>query len=151
MRLIIIYLLAFLASISTGWILYLKSAPMWLNNIELLLNCIMIGGIGGVLYCLRAVYINACVKKSWDEVWYPWYFIRPFVSLISGGISFLFLKAGLIILEAGKNTDSSNLGFLAFAFISGYNVDKFLDKLEKIAGVTWGIGKPGEKNQKEQS
>ena len=44
-----------------------------------------------------------------------------------------------------KNTDSSNLGFLAFAFISGYNVDKFLDKLEKIAGVTGGIGKPGGK------
>ena len=67
MRLIIVYLLAFLAAISIGWILYLKAVPIWLNNIELLVNCIMIGGIGGIMYCLRAVYVNACVKKSWEE------------------------------------------------------------------------------------
>ena len=54
-------------------------------------------------------------------------------------------------MEAGENTDSSNLGFLAFAFISGYSVNNFLDKLEEIAGVTWGMWKPGEKSQKDQS
>jgi len=60
---------------------------------------------------------------------------------VSGGVSYLFLKAGLLILEAEKETDSSNLGFYALAFISGLNVDKFISKIEEIAKATWGIEK----------
>ena len=99
------------------------------------------GGFGGVTYCLRGVYLNACVKKTWSEEWYPWYYIRPIVSLICGGISYLFLKAGLLILEAQQNLEATNLGFLALAFIAGLNVDKFISKIEDVAQATWGIEK----------
>ncbi|GAG00411.1 unnamed protein product, partial [marine sediment metagenome] len=107
----------------------------------LLFLCSLTGGIGGCVYCLRAVYLNACVKKQWDDEWQPWYYIRPFISIICGGISFIFLKTGLIILEAGQNPDSTELGFLALAFFAGLNVDKFLNKIEDIAKATYGIKK----------
>lgn len=99
------------------------------------------GGIGGVTYCLRGVYLNACVWDRWSEKWLPWYFIRPIVSFICGVISFIFLKSGLIVLEANQNQNSTNLAFYALAFIAGLNVDKFIEKLEDIAQVSWGIKK----------
>jgi hypothetical protein len=75
MRLIILYLFSFLIGIIAIGIIHLKDLfPVWLENIGLLFHCILIGGIGGVVYCLRAVYLNACVRKSWDKEWHTWYY-----------------------------------------------------------------------------
>jgi len=103
--------------------------------------CGLCGGVGGVTYCLRGVYRNACVFNRWNDLWLPWYFIRPLVSFICGMVSCLFLKAGLIILEAQQINTPTNLAFYALAFIAGLNVDKFIEKIEDIAQVTWGIKK----------
>jgi len=131
-------------------LLYLTGLlPSWLYPIRLGFLCVLAGGFGGSLYCLRAVYLNACVRKQWDHEWQPWYYIRPFVSLVIGGASYVFLKAGLLILEAGQQSDTTNYGFLALAFIAGLNVDKFLTKIEEIAESIWGIEKSRATQEKE--
>ncbi len=71
----------------------------------------------------------------------PWYYIRPIVSVTCGGVSYLFLRAGLLILESGTRADSSDIGFYALAFIAGLNVDKFISKIEEVAQAVWGIEK----------
>lgn len=135
-----LYLILFLAAIS--YLGYLATITTKIDDsFRLMIQCILIGGFGGLLYCLRGVYLNYSVHKRWSNEWIPWYFIRPVVSLICGGISFLFLKAGLLILEAKKETDATNLGFFALAFIAGMNVDKFISKIEDLAQATWGIEK----------
>jgi hypothetical protein len=142
MAFVITYLLAFLAAL--GYLLFLwlsGGLPPWMGTNNLWFLCGLAGGVGGCVYCLRGVYLNACVKKQWDKDWLPWYFIRPFVSLICGAVSCLFLKAGLLVLEASKEPSSTNLGFVALAFIAGLNVDKFISKIEDIAQATWGIEK----------
>jgi len=115
--------------------------PRWWSALGLVVVCTLIGGVGGVVYCLRGVYLNVCVRKSWDDRWQPWYYIRPVVSHICGAISFLFLKAGLLLLEAQPKTQATELGFMALAFIAGLNVDKFIAKIEDIAQAAWGIEK----------
>jgi len=115
--------------------------PGWIAEVRIPFLCTVIGGLGGCLYCLRAVYLNVSVRKTWDDDWKPWYYIRPVASAICGGVSWLFLKAGLIVLESSQNPNSSNLGFYALAFIAGLNVDRFLGKLEEIAQSIWGIEK----------
>lgn len=128
-----------------GLLLYffylLTSTHKFQEEYQLLLKCIAIGGCGGILYCLRGIYLNYCVFKQWSLDWLPWYFIRPIVSTICGGVSYLFLKAGLLVLEAQKEANASNLGFFALAFIAGMNVDKFISKIEDLAQATWGIEK----------
>ena len=142
MKLIITFLLVFAAGIAFLLVLSLQTdLPTWLDAIRLPFRCILLGGLGGVVYCLRGVYLNASLRKQWDPAWIPWYYIRPFVSLACGGISFLFLKAGLLLLESKQNTDSTDLGFYALAFVAGLNVDKFITKIEDIAQATWGIEK----------
>ncbi len=136
------YLLALM--LFYGWVLWkLAQGEISLPNetFKIIFACGISGGIGGVLYCFRGIYLNACVYKQWDSLWLPWYFIRPIVSFLSGAISCLFLKAGLIIFEAQQTTAPSYLVFYALAFVAGLNVDKFIEKIEDIAQVTWGIKK----------
>lgn len=103
------------------------------------LACALFGGLGGCIYCLRGVYLNACVRKSWDLAWLPWYVIRPVVSLVLGGISYLFVKSGLLLLGADQAPESSELGVWAIAFLAGLNVDKFVAKIESVGQSVWGI------------
>lgn len=117
----------------------LGEAPNWLLETGLPAMCALVGGIGGTAYCLRAVYIHVCLEDDWDDQWLPWYFIRPFVSLIVGGISYVFLRAGLLVLDAPQAPEGSNLGYLAIAFVAGLNVDGIMDRIEEIAKSTWGI------------
>lgn len=91
---------------------------------------------------LPAWGLSECVcKKQWDDLWQPWYYIRPVVSHVCGAVSFIFLKAGLLLLEAKRSDSSTDLGFFALALIAGLNVDKFVSKIEDIAQATWGIEK----------
>ena len=141
MKTVITYLIIVLVALFYGLVVALQNLPAGLEALQVGIICAISGGVGGCTYCLRGVYLNACVHKSWDQDWRPWYFIRPIVSVICGGVSYLFLKAGLLILESGINPDASELGFYAFAFIAGLNVDKFITKIEDISQATWGIEK----------
>jgi hypothetical protein len=142
MKKIIAYLL-FMLAVDISFLITIKTRmfPESWYALENALLCTFTGGLGGAVYCLRGVYLNACVRKQWDNDWQPWYYIRPLVSHVCGAISFLFLKAGLLVLEAKSSSDSTNLGFLALAFIAGLNVDKFITKIEDIAQASWGIEK----------
>ncbi len=125
--------------------------PEWLQRYSLLYMCALAGGFGGITYCLRGVYLNACVFKRWDDVWRPWYFIRPIVSVLCGAVSYVFLQAGLLVLEVSQKSDSTHLGFVALAFIAGLNVDKFIAKIEDIAQATWGIEKSRTASKEEEN
>lgn len=142
MKKVIFYLVLLIAVLLYLWIELLTSGlPTPLLGHELAIQCVMLGSLGGILYCLRAVYLNRCVKSKWDENWEVWYYLRPLTSSISGLVSFLFLKAGLIALDAEQATNSGDFGYLTFAFIAGLNVDKFVSKIEEIAKSIFGIDK----------
>lgn len=141
MKKIVFYLLVLLTGFSLFGYWIASSTIYFAEPFQLPILCALLGGIGGCVYCLRGVYLNACVRKSWDSDWQPWYFIRPIVSIAAGGVSYVFLKAGLLVLEAEKTTQSGNFGFLALAFVAGLNVDKFIAKIEDIAQSVWGIEK----------
>lgn len=105
------------------------------------ITCAIIGGLGGCMYCLRAVYVNYCAQDTWDNKWTIWYILRPITSAGSGAVSFLFLKAGLLVLESNVQQNASEFGFYALAFIAGLNVDKFIKKIEDIGEAVFGIEK----------
>lgn len=113
--------------------------PTWITELELVIRCCLISALGGVLYCLRAVYVNKCVRNQWDVKWEIWYYLRPLISLICGIISYVFLKAGLVLLEASQEADQGIYGYLAFSFLAGLNVDKFVKKLEDVGKAVFGI------------
>lgn len=134
------YLLAALAActgaamcIATGW-LVVSPEP-----VQLAVLCALIGGAGGCVYCIRGVYLHKCVHRDWSPDWYVWYFIRPVVSLVCGAVSYVFLAAGLLVLESKQAAGASHFGFYALAFVAGLNVDRFIAKIEDVAKSAWGI------------
>jgi hypothetical protein len=142
-----IYLIAFCSACLSGFVfIMLDYLPKEASFMKVALMSCCIAGAAGCLYCIRAVYLNKCVHKRWDQDWNIWYVLRPLTSILSGGASYLFLKAGLLILESKQETSSSDIGFLALAFIAGFNVDKFLAKIESIAEAVWGIEKSRSSN-----
>jgi hypothetical protein len=140
MKRVIAYLLFLLAVYSLLIVVVLNQMlPAWLVPHQQVVLCGIIAGVAGVLYCLRGVYISKCVRQVWDDLWLPWYFIRPIVSPFCGLVAYFFLKAGLLVLDAGQSPDHQYFGFYAIAFVAGYNVDKFLVKIEQLAEAAWGI------------
>ena len=105
------------------------------------MSCALFGGVGGVVYCLRGIYLSGCVRQDWDDAWKPWYYIRPLVSHLCGTVSFVFLRTGLLVLESRHADQATDLGYLALAFIAGLNVDRFIGKVEDISHASWGIQK----------
>lgn len=142
MKRIIWYLISWLVVVTVLSALHkIVELPKWYIENLLLAQCTMIGTLGGILYCLRGVYLSRCVRKDWDENWGVWYYLRPLTSGISGFVSCIFLKAGLLVLEADQNPEAISYGYLAIAFIAGYNVDNFMKKIESLAQTLWGIKK----------
>ncbi|OOZ70468.1 hypothetical protein BOW50_10575 [Solemya velum gill symbiont] len=140
MKLIIGYLIACLVAITWVWSIDVRGlTPDWLTPYNLGLRCGLIGALGGIVYCLRAIYLNKCVKGEWDSNWNVWYYLRPLISFLMGGVAYIFLNAGLLILAASHEPTQNPFGFLALSFIAGLNVDRFIVKIEDIAQSTWGI------------
>ena len=132
----------FAAAMAAGlWFLAVADLPGWIGAVRPVLNSTLVGGLGGAAYCLRGVYLNAAVYDRFDSQWYIWYALRPVTSLIFGGISFVVLKAGLLLLSAQPEDGSSSYGFMAVAFIAGLNVDRFVQRLEDAAKAAFGIEK----------
>lgn len=119
----------------------LGNIPSWLAAYQLAINCILIATLAGTLYCTRAIYLNFSVSDSWQQRWEVWYYLRPISSAVAGLVAFIFLKASIIILEATQTEDAGYYGYLAFSFIAGYNVDRFLKKIEDLAKSTFGVEK----------
>lgn len=140
LRRIIFFQLAILCLLGYLWSVDVRGMlPDWMELYSLAYKCSLIGSLGGVVYCLRAVYLNRCVKGRWNSDWNVWYYLRPIVSGIVGLVAFVFLNAGLLVLDAPSEGYSSPYGFLALSFIAGLNVDRFLVKLEEIAKASWGV------------
>ncbi|WP_438479700.1 hypothetical protein [Oleiharenicola lentus] len=142
MKRVYFFLLACLALETWGvTLVFSGQIPPWLIPFEVGCLCLLTAGIGGIVYCLRGLYVNTCAGAGWNERWMLWYFTRPIVSLVCGAVSYLLLKAGLLVLDSAPRAESNHLGFYVLAFIAGLNVDKFLTKIEEVAQTTWGIEK----------
>ena len=70
MKLVITYLVVMLALIALSFLgLEQFGLPESLASSELALRCALISMLGGILYCLRSVYLNRCVHDRWTKSW----------------------------------------------------------------------------------
>ena len=96
-------------------------------------HVLFFGLLGGCTYCLRALYLQYCVKKEWDNRWVVWHLVRPCVSAIMGVFSLISVKAGLLLLAVAEaKFDDKLYGIYALAFIAGYNVDYFQSQIRRV-------------------
>lgn len=140
MCLAVAYLATFLLALGAAAYYYLCAdyVPNCLHKIKLPYFCAIAGGAGSVFYSLWAVYSHWSRQKNWDDDWLVWYLIRPILGLIAGVFTFILLKSGLILLTqqtpsgpASQNL-SSNLAYLALAFLAGFNIEDVTKKFKEL-------------------
>ncbi len=119
--------------VGVGVCVFLPSKICLVNEINSIwVKSALISLVGGSTYCLRGLYMQYCVKGEWDNRWILWHIIRPVVSTVCGVISLLFVKAGLLLVQASASEDQSYYGTYIIAFMAGLNVDGFMEKIESI-------------------
>ena len=128
----------------TGLAIYTRF--FWIDPLILEVDLVWIdtslfGLLGSTLYCSRSLYLQYCVKKEWDNRWIVWHIIRPFVSIICGLMSLLFIKAGFLLFDASSTSSQSYYGIYMVAFIAGMNIDNFIKKIESLCKEILGIQK----------
>lgn len=103
-----------------------------------MIQCILCSTISGVLYCLRAIYKNRCVRNIWTEQWVTWYYLRPITSCIAGFLSYIAIGALFTVISFFSTDDllpiDSNVKlrmlFMLGSFFIGYNVKTIAKFLE---------------------
>jgi len=95
------------------------------------------GALGGTLISLAGVHDH---RYDWDETYWTWHIIRPFVGAAVAVIAVLIIQAG--ILAVGVKLDSSggdqpvkNLFYYLVAFLVGYREETFRGMVKRLGDV----------------
>ncbi|WP_051252964.1 hypothetical protein [Ferrimonas kyonanensis] len=88
------------------------------------------GALGGMLYCLRAIYHQWCVVSSWSNRWLVWHALRPICSALMGGVAFLMIKSGMQLFNFEQTGEQVQWANLLLALVAGYNVSQMQKWME---------------------
>lgn len=124
----------------TRWITYISGVggPALLN-INPILNTMFWGGIGGVVGALYALWWHISEKQNFDRHYMMWYLVQPLMGLVLGGIAFLILSSGFLILQVDLADDKASTGarLLPYltAVLAGFRQNFVYEQLERLIGL----------------
>jgi len=70
-----------------------------LLNIYPILNTMIWGGIGGVVGALYSLWWHISEQQDFDRHYLTWYLVQPLLGLVLGGIVFLLMAGGFLLLQ----------------------------------------------------
>jgi hypothetical protein len=69
-------------------------------------NTLMWGGIGGIIGALYALWWHVSDQQDFERQYMMWYLVQPIMGTVLGGIVFLLLSGGFLLLQV-KPTDTN--------------------------------------------
>lgn len=110
-----------------------------LLSINPILNTMSWGGIGGVVGALYALWWHISEKQDFDRHYMTWYLVQPLMGLALGGITFLILTGGFLILQVDLSGDRASTGALVLpylaAVLAGFRQNFVYGQLERFMGL----------------
>jgi hypothetical protein len=92
-----------LAAPLAGWITRLAQIGVAneaaLLNIYPIVNTMMWGGVGGVVGALYSLWWHISEQQDFDRHYLTWYLVQPILGLVLGGIVFLLMAGGFLLLQ----------------------------------------------------
>ncbi len=143
-------LLAVLALVTTvngasfaAWVAYLLGVQVdseQLNWAILFMSTLAWGGIGGVTGALWSLYQHISIDRDFDPVENLWYYSQPVLGMVLGGIVFLIMGAGFLVVQVpmGGATETAlgpRLLPAAIAVVAGFRQNMVLDLIERLIAV----------------
>ncbi len=110
-----------------------------LNWAILLLSTLAWGGIGGVTSALWSMYYHISIQRDYDPIDNVWYYSQPLLGMVLGGIVFLIMGAGFLVVQVDLSGTNAVLGArllpAAVAVIIGFRQEVVLDLIERVIGL----------------
>lgn len=128
----------------TAFLLGLTPDSEQLGWAVLFLSTLAWGGIGGVTCAFWSLYHHISVVRDFDPVETLWYYSQPLLGMVLGGIVFLIMGAGFLVVQVDLSTQnaaqsSAALGArllpAAVAVIAGFRQNMVLDLIERIIAL----------------
>lgn len=114
------------ASESVGWAVLFISTLAW-------------GGIGGATSAMWSLYYHISVQRDYEPIENLWYYTQPLIGMVLGGIVFLIMGAGFLVVEATPTVGVGSMGArlvpAVIAVVAGFRQTVVLDLIERIVGL----------------
>jgi hypothetical protein len=69
-----------------------------LSSLDLLVNSMLWGGLGGVFSALIGLQTHKILEEDVDRNWAVWYIATPFMGFVMGAFLFLIVRAALLLI-----------------------------------------------------
>lgn len=105
--------------------------PIW--------QTMMWGGIGGVIGALYSLWYHVSDQQDFDRQYMMWYLVQPIMGLVLGGIVFLLLGGGFLILQVDltdpKATTAARLLPYLVAVLGGFRQNFIYGQFDRLIGL----------------
>jgi hypothetical protein len=143
---VVLALLALITTVNgttfSAWIAFLLGVEVTspqLNWAVLFMSTLAWGGIGGVTSALWSLYHHISVERDYDPVENLWYYSQPVLGMVLGGIVFLVLGSGFLVVQVDLAAQDAALGArllpAAVAVVAGFRQNMVLDLIERIISL----------------
>ena len=126
----------------SAWVAYLLGVSPdseRLNWAVLFLSTLAWGGIGGVTSALWSLYYHISIQRDYDPIENLWYYSQPVLGMVLGGIVFLIMGAGFLVVQVDLSGTDAALGArllpAAIAVIAGFRQTVVLDLIERAIAL----------------
>ncbi len=96
----------------------------------------MWGGIGGAVGALYSLWWHVADRQDFDRQYVMWYIVQPIMGMVLGGIIYLAIAAGFLVLQAVPPSDPTSVGSWLMpsllACIAGFRQNFVYEVLNRI-------------------
>ncbi len=143
---VVLSMLALVTTVGGGtisaWVAYFLGVSLespQLSWAVLFMSTLAWGGIGGVTSALWSLYHHISVERDYNPVENLWYYSQPVLGMVLGGIVFLIVGAGFLVVQVDLDAQDAALGArllpAAIAVVAGFRQNMVLDLVERIVSL----------------
>lgn len=125
-----------------GWLAFLLGVPPTSETLGwavLFISTLAWGGIGGATAAMWSLYYHISVRRDYEPIENLWYYTQPLIGMVLGGIVFLIMGSGFLVVQATPTAGDSAIGArlvpAMIAVIAGFRQAVVLDMIERIVGL----------------
>ncbi|PKO21880.1 MAG: hypothetical protein CVU38_12350 [Chloroflexi bacterium HGW-Chloroflexi-1] len=110
-----------------------------MNDVFPVWNTMMWGGVGGVIGALYHLWWHISDQQDFDRQYLMWYLVQPIMGLVLGGIVYLILAGGFLVLQvnladSNASTAARLLPYLT-AVLGGFRQNFIYEQFDRLIAL----------------
>jgi hypothetical protein len=100
-------------------------------------NTLMWGGIGGIIGALYALWWHVSDQQDFERQYLMWYLVQPIMGLVLGGIVFLLLTGGFLLLQVQPSDSNAGARLIPYlvAVLAGFRQNFIYGQFDRLIAL----------------